>query len=47
VPSLLGEELETNPFLRCDDPSIAAAVGKPGADPIEVFAAVRSGKDNF
>jgi len=47
IPSTIGEELETNPFLRCDDPAIAAAVGKAGADPVEVFAAVRTGKDNF
>lgn len=47
IPSTLGEELDTNPFLRADDPSIAAAVGKAGADPVTVFAAVRAGKDNF
>lgn len=47
VPSLLGQEKAINPFLRADDPAIAAAVGKAGADPVEVFAAVRKGKDNF
>lgn len=47
VPSLLGQEKAINPFLRADDPAIAAAVGKVGADPVEVFAAVRQGKDNF
>ncbi|WP_420563365.1 hydroxyacylglutathione hydrolase [Thalassobaculum sp.] len=47
IPSLLGQEKAINPFLRADDPAIAAAVGKPGADPVEVFAAVRKGKDNF
>lgn len=47
VPSLLGQEKKINPFLRADDPAIAAAVGKPGADPVAVFAAVRKGKDTF
>lgn len=47
IPSLLGQEKAINPFLRADDPAIAAAVGKAGADPVEVFAAVRKGKDNF
>ena len=47
VPSLLGQEKAINPFLRADDPAIAAAVGKAGADPVAVFAAVRHGKDTF
>lgn len=47
IPSLLGQEKAINPFLRADDPKIAAAVGKSGADPVEVFAAVRKGKDTF
>jgi hydroxyacylglutathione hydrolase len=47
VPSLLGEEKATNPFLRADKPSVARAVGLPGADPVAVFAEVRRRKDNF
>lgn len=47
VPSLLGEEKATNPFLRADLPSLAAAVGMAGRDPVSVFAEVRSRKDNF
>lgn len=47
VPSLLGEEKSTNPFLRADDAGLAAAVGLAGADPVSVFAEVRSRKDNF
>lgn len=47
IPSLLGQEKAINPFLRADDPEIAAAVGKSGAGPVEVFAAVRKGKDTF
>ncbi|WP_420402733.1 hydroxyacylglutathione hydrolase [Nisaea sp.] len=47
VPSTLGEELETNPFLRADSPDLAAAIGMDGADPVAVFAEVRKRKDNF
>ncbi len=45
VPSTIAEELETNPFLRCGEPSLAARF--PGADAVEVFAAVRRAKDTF
>lgn len=47
VPSTLATELATNPFLRCDQPEVQAAVGLEGADPVEVFAAVRAAKDAF
>jgi hydroxyacylglutathione hydrolase len=47
VPSTIGEERATNPFLRADDPAVAAAVGLAGADPVEVFAEVRHRKDVF
>ncbi len=47
VPSSLGEERATNPFLRADVPAVAEAVGLKGADPVRVFAEVRSRKDNF
>ena len=47
VPSTLGDELETNPFLRADDPALAAAIGMAGADPVAVFAEVRRRKDTF
>ena len=47
VPSLLGEEVATNPFLRADQDSVAAAVGLAGADPVSVFAEVRKRKDSF
>jgi hydroxyacylglutathione hydrolase len=47
VPTVLVDELDTNPFLRADDPTLAAAIGMPGADPVAVFAEVRSRKDNF
>jgi len=47
VPSTLAEELATNPFLRADDPGVAAAVGLEGSDPVAVFAEVRGRKDRF
>lgn len=47
VPSLLSEELATNPFLRSDSPEVQATVGLVGADPVEVFTEVRRRKDNF
>ncbi len=45
VPMGLARELETNPFLRADDPVIAEKWG--GASPVETFAALRAAKDNF
>ena len=47
VPSLLGEEKATNPFLRVDMPSVQRAVGMDGVDPALVFAEVRHRKDVF
>lgn len=45
VPSTIGEERETNIFLRAGDPAVAAAVGLAGADPAAVFAELRRRKD--
>jgi len=47
VPSTMAEERATNPFLRADEPDVAAAVGLAGADPVSVFAEVRRRKDSF
>jgi hydroxyacylglutathione hydrolase len=47
IPSTMGLENETNPFLRADEPGIARAVGLVGADPVAVFAEIRQRKDNF
>lgn len=47
VPSVLSEELATNPFLRAGDPDLQAALGMAGANPAEVFAEIRSRKDRF
>ena len=45
VPMGLARELETNPFLRADDPALRAKWG--GDTPAETFAAMRAAKDNF
>ena len=45
VPTVLKRELETNPFLRADDPVMMAKWG--GNVPHETFAALRAAKDNF
>jgi hydroxyacylglutathione hydrolase len=47
VPSTLGEELATNPFLRALEESVAAGVGLKGSRPVAVFAEVRRRKDDF
>ncbi|PEQ13185.1 hydroxyacylglutathione hydrolase [Novosphingobium sp. PC22D] len=46
VPARLGRELDTNPFLRADDPAMQARWGS-GGDPVATFAALRSAKDAF
>ena len=47
VPSLLSEELATNPFLRASDSAIRAHLKMTDATDGEVFAEIRSRKDNF
>jgi hydroxyacylglutathione hydrolase len=52
VPSTIGEEKATNPFLRMDSPELAATVtsrvpGLSAGDPVALFAAVRDLKDRF
>lgn len=45
IPSWLGEEKRTNPFLRWDRPAVQAAVGE--SEPVAVFAQLRQRKDHF
>lgn len=47
VPSMLEDEVRTNPFLRADDPALAQAAGLAGRDPVRVFAEIRKRKDHF
>lgn len=47
VPSLMSDELATNPFLRAGDTAIRSQLGMPDAPDAEVFAEIRRLKDNF
>jgi len=47
VPSTLGEERATNPFLRPDSADIQETLGMRGAPLVDVFAEIRARKDNF
>lgn len=47
LPSSIAWERRHNPFLRCDDAEIAAAVHLSGHSATEVFAALRRAKDGF
>lgn len=45
VPSWLGVEKHTNPFLRWEDPNLQAAT--KSTDPVQTFARLRGMKDRF
>lgn len=47
IPSTIGLEKKTNPFLRPDSATIRAALGMAGADTVAVFAEIRRRKDAF
>jgi hydroxyacylglutathione hydrolase len=47
VPSTIGLEKETNPFLRPMSADLQANLNMTGADLVEVFAETRRRKDNF
>jgi hydroxyacylglutathione hydrolase len=48
IPSTLGAERATNPFLRAGEPSLARGVDlAPGTQPSVVFAALRAWKNRF
>jgi hydroxyacylglutathione hydrolase len=52
VPSTIAEEKATNPFLRTGSAELAASVRRlvpnlPAGDPVALFAAIRSLKDNY
>ena len=46
-PVTLGEEFKTNPYLRCDDPAIRKNLDLEHASDAEVFAEIRTRKNNF
>lgn len=45
LPTTLGEEMATNPFLRWHDPAIRKNLGLETASDVEVFAEIRKRKD--
>ncbi|MFZ1909040.1 MAG: hydroxyacylglutathione hydrolase [Burkholderiales bacterium] len=49
LPTTLGEEKATNPFLRCLEPAVVESankyLGARAADPVRVFAAIRDWKN--
>lgn len=47
VPSLLADELKTNPFLRAHLPHMKAIIGMTDATDAESFAEIRRRKDRF
>ncbi len=46
-PTTIGEELKTNPYMRCDSLEIRKVLGMEAATDIEVFAELRQRKNNF
>lgn len=47
VPSQLGLEIATNPFLRADSPELARSIGMEGETAEKIFAEVRGRKDRY
>jgi hydroxyacylglutathione hydrolase len=47
VPTTLEQELATNPFFREDSVVLQENLGMANSKPVEIFAKIRSLKDNF
>lgn len=47
LPTTIGAELETNPFLRWGDAAIRKHLGMENASDVEVFTEIRRRKDDF
>jgi len=47
IPTLLGQEIKTNIFLRCNDPEIKLALDLKDSSEVEVFSKLRDLKDSF
>ncbi len=47
VPTTIGLERGTNPFVRPMSQNLQATIGLSGADLVDVFAETRKRKDNF
>lgn len=47
VPTTVGEERRTNPFLRADSAALQASLGLAGTDPVTVFAEAHRRRNAF
>jgi hydroxyacylglutathione hydrolase len=47
LPSTIGEEKRTNPFLRCHTPQLKQALNMADASELEVFTKIRFLKDHY
>jgi hydroxyacylglutathione hydrolase len=47
LPTTIGFEKRTNPFMRANDPGIRKTLGMDNATDLEVFAELRARKDRF
>ena len=47
VPTNVAIERATNPYLRAATAELRSSMGLPNGTPAEVFAAIRTAKDNF
>jgi hydroxyacylglutathione hydrolase len=47
LPTTIGVEKRTNPFMRAGDPAIRKALGMENATDLEVFTEIRARKDRF
>ncbi len=46
LPTTMGQEKKTNPFLRAGEASVAKALGMEGKSAAEIFTEIRTRKDN-
>jgi hydroxyacylglutathione hydrolase len=47
LPTTIASERAANPFLRCEEEDVQAAMGMRGNDPVAVFARMREAKNVF
>ena len=47
IPTILGQEIKTNIFLRCNDPEIKHTLGLKDSSEVEIFSKLRDLKDSF
>ena len=47
IPVTIGDEKQSNPFLRADLPEVAAGIGMAGKQAAQVFAEIRARKNKF